>query len=133
MSGTDQSNVDTRGGDLVGVVIGGTHNRASGSKTTIQTYGPGSPVTVPQVMERLDELERAVQGSVMSNELRQDTLSNVATAREALARDTPAVTRAKHFMDGTLQELKAGGRMEGLTAVAGLVTAIVEMLGALAG
>lgn len=133
MSGTDQSNVDTRGGDLVGVVIGGTHNRASGSKTTIQTYGPGSPVTVQQVAERLDELERAVEGSHMSNQLREDTLANVRTAREALAREAPAVVRARHTMEGTLQELKAGGRMEGLTAVVGLVTAIVEMLGALAG
>lgn len=133
MSGADQSNLDTRGGDLVGVVIGGTQNRASGSKTTIQTYGPGAPVTVQQVMERLDELERAVEGSTMSNQLRQDTLANVQTAREALARDTPAVVRARHTMDGTLQELRTGGGMEGLTAVVGLVTAIVEMLGSLAG
>lgn len=133
MSGADQSNIDTRGGDLVGVVIGGTQNRARGSKTTIAGCGQGSPVTVQQVMERLDELERAVEGSHMSNELRQDTLSNLQTAREALARDTPAVVRARHTMAGTLQELKVGGGTEGLTAVVGLVTAVVEMLGSLAG
>jgi hypothetical protein len=133
MSGADQSNIDTRGGDLVGVVVGGKQNRARGSKTTIQTYGPGSPVTVQQVMERLDELERAVEGSHMSNQLRQDTLSNVQTAREALGRETPAVVRARTTMEGTLEELGTGGRMEGLTAVVTLVTAIVEMLGALAG
>ncbi len=133
MSGQDQSNIDTRGGDLVGVIIGGSHHQANGSKTTIQTYGAGAAATVPQVMERLDELARAVQGSSMSNQLQQDTLSNVRTAREALARDTPAIGRARHSMEGTLQELKAGGGVEGFTAVVALATGIVEMLRALAG
>jgi hypothetical protein len=133
MSGHDQSNVDTRGGDLVGVNIGGTGNHAHGTKTTVQNYGAGATATVPQVMERLDELARAVQGSSMSNQLQQDTLANVQTAREALARETPAVGRARHSMEGTLHELKAGGRMEGLAGIVTLATAVVEMLGALAG
>lgn len=133
MSGPDQSNVDTRGGDLVGVNIGGAYNHASGSKTTIQTYGASSPVTVQQVMERLDELRQALEDSSMSNQVREDTLSNVRTAREALARETPAVARARHSMEGTLEELRGGGRMEGLTAVVTLATAIVEMLRGLAG
>lgn len=131
MSGTEQFNIDGRG-DMVGVVFGGTGNQASGTKTTLQSYGAGAAVTVPQVMERLDELTRTVQGSTMSNQLQQDTLSNVQTAREALARDTPAVARARHSMEGTLQELKGGG-VEGATAVVTLVTGVVEMLRALAG
>jgi len=133
MSGSDQSNIDTRGGDMVGVVVGGSGNRASGSKTTVQTYGPGSPVTVHQVIEQLDELERAVQGSRMSNELRTDTVDNVRTAREALSRDQPSIVRAHHTMEGTLRELRGSGQVEGVTAVVALVTAIVEMLSRLAG
>lgn len=133
MRAPEQSNVDTGGGDMVGVSIGGSNNQVNGSKTVVQTYGAGAPVTVPQVMERLDELERALEGSSIPVQLRQDTLSNVRTAREALARDTPAVGRARHSMEGALQELKTGGRVEGLTAVVTLVTAVVEMLGRLAG
>jgi hypothetical protein len=133
MSGSDQSNIDTRGGDLVGVVIGGSNNRARGSKTTVQPPGTGAPVTVDQVLEQLAELEHAVQGSTLSNVLRQDTLDNVQTAREALSRDTPGVGRARHMMEGTLQELKTGGRTEAVTAVVALVTAVLEMLSRLAG
>jgi hypothetical protein len=133
MRAPEQSNVDTGGGDMVGVAIGGSNNQVNGSKTVVQTYGAGGPVTVPQVMERLDELERALEGSSIPGQLRQDTLSNVRTAREALARDTPAIGRARHHMEGALQELKTGGRIEGFTAVVTLVTAVVEMLGRLAG
>jgi hypothetical protein len=129
---TDQSNIDTRGGDLVGVAIGGSGNQVNGSKTTLHGSSTGAPITLDQVMERLGQLEQALQGSTMTNELRVDTLSNVAAAREALGRETPNVKRAGTMMEGTLDELSTAGRSESLASVVALATAIVEMLKALA-
>jgi hypothetical protein len=126
---TDQFNLDTRGGDLVGVVFGGTGNQASGSKTTTYNYGAAATVTVDQVMQQLAKLETMVQGSTMTNVMRNDTLDSVRAAQEALSRETPNPRRAKAMMEGALEEVKSGGA----TPVIGLVTAVVEMLRALAG
>jgi hypothetical protein len=122
-----QSNIDTGGGDMVGVAIGGSHNRVQGTKTVVH-HGP--PPTVAAVMERLAELERAVQG--LSGDLRDDALADVRTAREALSRGEPAVARARSTLTGTLEGLK-GRRAEAVTSAATLVTAVLDMLSRLAG
>jgi hypothetical protein len=127
-----QSNVDTGGGDMVGVAVGGSHNRVQGTKTVVQAPAGPSP-TVAEVMERLAELERAVEAAGLSGDLRDDALADVRTAREALSRGQPAVGRARNALTGTLDGLKAGGRAEAVTSVATLVTAVLDMLSRLAG
>jgi hypothetical protein len=128
-----QSNVDTGGGDMIGVAVGGSHNRVTGSRTVVQGTGNEGPVTLERVMERLAELERAVEGADLSPELRQDALADVRTAREALSRPRPGVSRAQNALRGTAAELAGGGRTTAVTAVITLATAVIDMLGRLAG
>jgi len=127
-----QSNVDTGGGDMIGVAVGGSHSRAMGSKTVAQGTGTGVHVTLDRVMERLAELERAVEGADLSPELRHDALADVRTAREALSRSRPGVSRAQNALRGMATELAGGGRTEAVAAVVTLATAVIDMLGRLA-
>ena len=126
------SSVNSGGGDVVGVAVGGSYNYVAGTKTVTQA-AQNVPVTVDQVMERLAELERAVKGVGLSPELRDDALADVRTAREALSRPSPGVDRARNTLRGTAAELKGGSRTEAVTSVATLVTAVLDMLGRLAG
>jgi hypothetical protein len=126
------TDVRSGGGDLVGVAIGGSYNYVAGTKTVTQSP-PNAPVTVDQVMERLAELERAVEGADLPTGIRDDALADVRTARDALARPSPGVDRARNTLRGTASELEGSGRIEGVTSVATLVTAVLDMLGRLAG
>lgn len=128
-----QSNVATGGGDLIGVAIGGSHNRVTGSKIVVQGTDNEVPVTLDRVMERLAELERAVKGADLSPELRQDALADVLTAREALSRPRPGVSRAQNALRGTAADLEFCGRTEAGAAVLALVTAVIDLLDTLAG
>jgi hypothetical protein len=128
-----RTSVDSGGGDMVGVSVGGSYNYVVGTKTV--THAPSdAPVTVDQVMERLAELERAVQGAELPAQLRDDALADVRTAREALARPTPGVDRARNTLQGTAAELEGSrSRIESATTMIPLVTAVLDMLGKLAG
>lgn len=127
-----QSTISTGGGDMVGVSIGGSYNYVTGTKTVTQAV-PDTPVTVDEVMARLAELERAVQGAELPAQLRDDALADVRTAREALSRPTPGVDRARNTLAGTAAELEGGSRTEAATSVFTLVTAVLDMLGRLTG
>lgn len=127
-----RTDVNSGGGDMVGVSIGGSYNYVAATKTVNQT-GSADPVTMDQVMERLAELERAVAGAEVPAQLRDDALADVRTAREALSRPEPGVDRARNTLRGTASELEGSGRTEAVTSVVALVTAVLDMLGRLAG
>lgn len=127
-----RADVRSGGGDLVGVAIGGSYNYVTGTKTVTHAAA-NAPVTLGQVVERLAELERAVRDADLPAELRGDALADVRTAREALSRPSPGVDRARNTLQGTAAQLGGGGRTEALTAAAGLVSAVLDMLGRLAG
>lgn len=129
MTAPNQSNIKTGGGDMVGVAIGGSNNTVSGSKTVVHS---GPPPTIADVIQRLAELERAVEAAGLDPELRQDALADVRTARDALSRPQPASARARGVLQGTLEQLK-GSRAEAVTSVVTLATAVLEMLSRLAG
>jgi hypothetical protein len=126
-----QSNVDTGGGDMIGVAIGGSHNHATGTKSVV--HNGDARATLDRVMELLAELERAVEGADLSPELRQDALADVHTAREALSRPTPGVGRARNALRGSTEEIQRSGRTEAVTSIVTLATAVMDMLGRLVG
>lgn len=130
MSGPSlRTDVNSGSGDMVGVSIGGSYNYVAATRTVTQT-GPNVPVTMDQVMERLAELERAVEGAELPGQLRGDALADVRTAREALSRATPGVDRARNTLQGTAAELEgSGSRTESAASMIPLVTAVLDMVG----
>lgn len=130
MNDSRQVNVNA-GGDMVGVAVGSDHAVVSGTQHVVQ--GPGGVVNVHQVLGRMSELEEAVQRSALPPHLRDDALANVRQAREALQRDTPGVVRARNLLEGSLRELGESAHLPAVTAVATLVTSVLDLLGRLAG